>query len=387
MADSHPLRLDTEPRRILVVCMRRIGDVLLASTLVRSVRRAWPQARLEVLVNAASAVALHGNPDIDRLWVQPERAGARQTLALVRRLWRRHDLAVSALYNDRPHLWAFVASARRVGVVPPRGHAGARWKRWLSAGWCELELGDVHAVEQYLRLVDAMGIARVAEVVPPRPAAAAPQGDETGRPYAVVHPSALYRYKAWHLEGWRALTRHLIAQGLEVRLTGGPAEVERSLVRRIVDGLDAGERRHVRDLAGNLPFAALTPLIEGALVFVGPDTSVTHLAAATGTQTVALFGPSHPVAWGPWPMRYRHDADGGASPWRMKAPLQRRGNVWLIQGEGDCVPCLGEGCDKHLESHSRCLDELPAQRVIEVVDQALAEAARITAPAARPTGT
>jgi heptosyltransferase III len=41
------------------------------------------------------------------------------------------------------------------------------------------------------------------------------------------------------------------------------------------------------------------------------------------------------------------------------------------------VPCLGEGCDKHVESHSRCLDELPARRVIEVVDRALAEAARV----------
>jgi heptosyltransferase-3 len=387
VADSHPLRLDRAPRRILVVCMRRIGDVLLASTLVRSVRRAWPDARLEVLVNAGSAVALQGNPDIDRLWVQPERAGARQTLALARRLWRRYDLAVSTLYNDRPHLWAFVASARRVGVVPPRGHAGASWKRWLSAGWCELELGDVHAVEQYLRLVDAMGIARVAEVVPPRPDAE--EAVERLRPYAVVHPSPLYRYKAWHLEGWRALTRHLVARGLEVRLTGGTADAERSLVRQLIDGLDAEERRQVRDLTGSLPFAALTPLIEGARVFIGPDTSVTHLAAATGTQTVALFGPSHPVAWGPWPMRYRPNAhaDGAASPWRMKAPLQRRGNVWLIQGEGDCVPCLGEGCDKHVESHSRCLDEMPAQRVIEVVDQALAESAGITAPAARPTGT
>jgi heptosyltransferase III len=387
VARAHPLRLDRAPRRILVVCMRRIGDVLLASTLVRSVRRAWPDARLEVLVNAGSAVALEGNPDIDRLWVQPERAGARQTLALARRLWRRYDLAVSALYNDRPHLWAFVASARRVGVVPPRGQAGARWKRWLSAGWCELELGDVHAVEQYLRLVDAMGIARVTEVVPPRPDAGATTPDEPARPYAVVHPSPLYRYKAWHLEGWRALTRHLVARGLEVRLTGGPAEAERSLVRQIVEGLDAVERRHVRDLTGSLPFAALTPLIEGARVFIGPDTSVTHLAAATGTQTVALFGPSHPVAWGPWPMRHRPAAAGDASPWRMKAPLQRRGNVWLIQGEGDCVPCLGEGCDKHVGSHSDCLDELPAQRVTEVVDQALAEVARLTAPAARPTGT
>ncbi|HSN32020.1 MAG TPA: glycosyltransferase family 9 protein [Ideonella sp.] len=369
------LSLDAPPRRVLVVCMRRIGDVLLASALLRSVRRAWPQARVEVLVNAGSAAALQGNPDIDRLWVQPEHAGARATLALARQLWRRYDLAISALYNDRPHLWAFIASARRAGVVPPRGQSGARWKRWLCDAWCELELGQVHAVEQYLRLVDALGIARIGEVVPPRPDARAVAPLDAARPQAVLHPSPLYRYKAWTVAGWRDLARHLVARGFDVVLTGGPAEPERAVAREIVEGLDAGARAHTHNLVGTLPLAALTPLIEGAKVFVGPDTSVTHLAAATGTPTVALFGPSHPVAWGPWPVRW-HPDDGGESLWRMKAPLQRRGNVWLVQGEGDCVPCLGEGCDKHPGSHSRCLDELTSARVIEVVERALAEAAQ-----------
>jgi heptosyltransferase-3 len=374
-AESRRLPLRAAPRSVLVVCMRRIGDVLLASALVRSVRRAWPQARLEVLVNAGSAGALDGNPDIDRLWVQPERAGVRATLALAARLWRRYDLAISALYNDRPHLWAWVASAHRAGVVPARGRPGAWWKRRSCEAWCELELGEVHALEQYLRLVDALGIERAAEVVPPRPdTPSAPAA--SGAAYAVLHPSPLFRYKAWTLGGWRELARHLAARGLDVVLTGGPAEPERALARAIVEGLDADARSRVRDLVGTLPLAALTPLVEGARVFVGPDTSVTHLAAATGTPTVALFGPSHPVAWGPWPMHWRPDA-GETGPWRLKAPLQRRGNVWLVQGEGDCVPCLAEGCDRHPGSHARCLDELASARVIEVVEQAIDEGRRL----------
>jgi heptosyltransferase-3 len=360
------------PQRILVVVMRRLGDVLLASALVRSVRRAWPQAELHVLVNAASAAALQGNADIDRLWVQPERAGARATLRLAAALWRRYDLAVSALYNDRPHLWAFVASRHRAGVVPPRNHPGARWKRWLTSAWVELELGQLHAVEQYLRIADAIGIERVPEVVPPRRAGADTAESRDTRPYAVVHPSPLYRYKAWTIDGWRALLRHLIARGYDVRLTGGAAAPERATADAIVAGLEPGERARIADHVGTLAFAELTPLIENARLFVGPDTSVTHLAAATGTPTVALFGPSHPVAWGPWPMRY---SGRDASPWQMKAPLQRRGNVWLVQGEGDCVPCLGEGCDKHPDSRAQCLDELPAQRVIDVVEQMLSESA------------
>lgn len=366
------MALPANPQRILIVCMRRLGDALLATAPIRSVRRAWPHARLEVLVNAESAAALEGNPDIQRLWVQPERGSKRQTLRLVGALWRRFDLAVSVLYSDRPHLWTWVASANRAGVVPPHGHVGARLKRWLTQAWCELELGKVHALEQYLRIADALHIARVHEVVPPRPSRGAL--DTTERAYAVLHPSPGYAYKAWTGEGWRALVRHLIARGFAVRLTGGPAQPEFALLRTIVAGLNEDERVHVSDLGGLLSFAELTPLIERARLYVGPDTSVTHLAAATGTPTIALFGPSHPIAWGPWPMRWQGGKAG--SPWQMKAPLQRRGNVWLVQGEGGCVPCLQEGCDRHPASYARCLEDLNAARVIEVVDAVLAEADR-----------
>jgi heptosyltransferase-3 len=115
------------PRRVLVICIRRLGDVLLSTALIHSLRHAWPHARIEVLVNAASAPALVGNPDIDDVVVQPEKPGLWVLLRLVMRLLRSYDLAVCTLYNDRPHLYALVASSRRVTVVPPLTAPGARW--------------------------------------------------------------------------------------------------------------------------------------------------------------------------------------------------------------------------------------------------------------------
>ena len=53
---------------------------------------------------------------------------------------------------------------------------------------------------------------------------------------------------------------------------------------------------------GILTWAELAGLIAAAKVYVGPDTSVTHLAAATGAMTVALYGPTDPRRWGPWPL-------------------------------------------------------------------------------------
>jgi len=359
------------PARILLVVTRRLGDVLLATALIRSVRRAWPQARLEVLVNAGSASVLDGNPDIDRLWVQPERARAGDLWRLARALFRRYDLAISALYNDRPHLWALIASKRRAGVVPPDGHPGARWKRWSMSASTPL-VADIHAVEQYLRVADALGITRVPEVVPPRraDAPALPAGG-----HAVLHPMPRFRYKEWTPAGWQALARALIQDGLTVVFTGDGAR-DRGCIDTIVAGLAPHEQGRTQVVVDQ-PLAALTPLLETARVFVGPDTSVTHLAAAARTPTLALFGPSSPIAWGPWPSGA---TPAGASPWQMKSPLQRYGTVWLMQGEGPCVPCLGEGCDKHHDSVARCLEELSPERVIAQVRAILADPGVAAAP-------
>lgn len=372
------MKLPRPPRRVLVICLRRLGDVLLSTALIRSLRRAWPEARLEVLVYASSAAALQGNPDIDALVVQPESPGLAESLQLAWRLARRYDLAVSTLYNDRPFLYALLASGTRVSVVPPATEPGAGWKRALCSASVLLDLKRVHAVEQYLRLADALEIPRVTEVVPPRPAdasslIAALGADWADAPYAVVHPSALYRYKGWTVEGWQAAIEHLLDRGLRVRLSGGPAEPERALAAQLLQRLQPARRDRVDDLTGRLPFAALTLLIAQARVFIGPDTSVTHLAAATGAPVVSLFGPSHPVAWGPWPLAW---SGTGASPWVKKAALQQHGNVWLLQGEGDCVPCLQEGCERHLESRADCLDQLPIGRVTAALDAALGDAAR-----------
>jgi len=149
--------------------------------------------------------------------------------------------------------------------------------------------------------------------------------------------------------------------------TGGPEASER-------DYLDAvwATRPEVARLDGALSWSALAALLGDATVYVGPDTAVTHLAAATGAPTVALYGPTDPRLWGPWPV-------GGVDPpWDAAGTIQRRGNVWVVQNPLPCLPCEKLGCEGHLDSYSRCLDELSAAAVLTAVDQALG---RIAEPA------
>jgi heptosyltransferase III len=99
--------------RILVITLRRLGDVLLTTPLIRSIRRSFPHAVLHALVFRGSDAILAGNPDIDRIITMPERPSVAETLVLLRALFRRYHLAVCTQPGDRPTFFAMVAGRRR----------------------------------------------------------------------------------------------------------------------------------------------------------------------------------------------------------------------------------------------------------------------------------
>jgi heptosyltransferase-3 len=268
-------------------------------------------------------------------------------------VWRRYDLAVTTQAGDRPTFLAAIAGRRRAGPVEDR--LIGRIKQLVLDRHVPMGEG-VHRVDDVLSLARILGIAPVAEVICPR---AAPRPDLIpSKPYAVIHAAPMFRYKQWHADGWRAVASHLAGQGLAVVATGGPGEAE----RRYLD--DIWKDMEVLRLDGKITWPELTAALAGARVFVGPDTSVTHLAAATGCPTVALYGPTDPRLWGPWP------ASGLCAPWDAAATSQQRGNVWLVQNPLPCQPCQHEGCLRRLDSYSRCLDELSDQNVIVALNSA-----------------
>ena len=118
-----------ERPRILVITMRRLGDTLLTTPLVRMLRRGFPQATIDMLVFSGNELILSGNPDINNILKVSQRASVMETVALAGRLLRRYDLAISTQAGDRPTFFAMLAGRRRIGLVPRRGETGAWWKR------------------------------------------------------------------------------------------------------------------------------------------------------------------------------------------------------------------------------------------------------------------
>ncbi|HVS26948.1 MAG TPA: glycosyltransferase family 9 protein [Burkholderiales bacterium] len=365
----------TAPRRVLVVITRRIGDVLLATPLIRSLKRAWPQAQIDVLVFAGTEEVISANPDIQSVITIAERPDLWTHLKLVAHLLRRYDLAFSCLPGDRPTLYAWLAGKKRVGLL--EADAKNRWKQRLLNQWTSFDNLNTHTVLMHLKLAELLNISKHYEVLVSWSDTTAAYIDALflssqapNQRLAVLHLYPKFNYKMWHAQGWSELSRWLAKQGLRIVLTGSAAPEELDYIEKILPLLP----QDTLNLAGRLNLEQSSCLLSRAAIYVGPDTVVTHIAAALSVPTVALYGPTNPVKWGPWPKGHNKDSN----PWK-RLGSQRVGNVMLVQGTEPCVPCLLEGCDRHIASFSDCLQELKTDKVIAAAESLLKQYAAAVA--------
>ena len=363
-------RREQDIRRVLIIVTRQIGDVLLTTPLLQAARERWPQARIDVLAFAGTAGMLHGNPHLDRLLEYPARLGWRGLRSLVRRLWRQYDLALVADPGDRAHLLGWIAAPRRSGVIP--AHGASNWLKRLalehvvvSAG----DLGSVHvtAERQALLAPWAHGSMPPAQVVPPPARDLPPPLRELVKPGAVVvHAPSMWPYKQWPVEHFAQLIAALLAQGRQVVLTGSGGGRDQECIAPL---RALGRPPQLLDASGQLNFNELAGLLRQAALYIGPDTSVSHLAAATGVPVIAIFGPTNPLRWAPWPAKPQAQALFARS-----AAVQQAGNVTLLQGTQACVPCGRAGCEDHRQSRSDCLQSITPQQVLAQAERILSKA-------------
>ncbi|MHB8346979.1 MAG: glycosyltransferase family 9 protein [Acidiferrobacterales bacterium] len=357
------------PKSILVIVTQRIGDVLLTTPLIRSLRHAWPEARIDVLVFENTEGILNGNPDINRVLTAPVRRHFWNHLRFLVRLFRKYDLAMTTQTGDRPTLYAWVSGKQRVGLRTPRKKE--QWKTRLLTRTIGFDHLNTHTVLINLAIADLLEIPRCPEVVvswvaeDEKAIDATLPFDSRHQAFAFLHAYPKFNYKMWSQQGWIELAHWLRSQGLRTVLSCGNDPEELVYVR----ALAAEFPIDTVNLDGKYGLGQVACLLKRAKLYVGPDTVVTHMAAALGTPTIGLFGPSNPVRWGPWPALYRDTR----SPYSMHGS-QQVGNVFLLQGAGECVPCMEEGCEHHIRSYSNCLQNLQSTTVIDAARHLLAKA-------------
>lgn len=370
----HPV-LEQLPRRVLIIATQQLGDVLLTTPLIGAIRARWPQAHLAILGFAGTLTLLQGNPDIDERIEVRRGDGLGAKLRLLRRLWRRYDLALVTQGGDRPALYGWIAARRRSSVAPEAGTGhGSWWKQRIASHRVVADRNRHTVLEKLLLIAPWVELDQLTSVSARPPAAVALPADlqQALRPgYLVVHAPSMWRYKQWPVAHFRTLVGALLERGHQVVLTGSSAARDQEIVGQLRDLAPAPA---LLDASQGISLPQVATLLAGARAYVGPDTSVTHLAAAVGTPVITLFGPTRPTAWGPWPQGH-----AATQPWALRGAeperVQAAGRVILIQGPSrpgdDCVPCGRAGCDDHRDSRSECLEGLPPARVLRQLDTLL----------------
>ena len=363
MKESYlPDAIDTDRvQRALVIKLRHHGDVLLTSPVFNVLAEQIPGIEVDALVYADTAPMLEKHPAIaqvhviDRSW---KRQGMKTQWQYERRLMnelrRRHyDLIIQLTEHSR--------GARLVRRLKPRYSVARRYRDKRGHWWrnsfshtYSIPKKPRHTVEVHLDALRRLGIYPDVEhrrltIVPG--VAAEAKADELleqqrleANKFLLVHPTSRWLFKGWSRQGFAEVLDALHAAGHRLILTSAPDAREMEIARQII----ALSEAPVVDLSGRLSLKELAALIDRASCFIGLDSVPMHIAAATGTPCVALFGPSDEQAWGPWMVPHR-----------------------VIVQNYSCRPCGLDGCGN--SKVSDCLMAIDSGRVISAVNELLTD--------------
>ncbi len=340
---------DTSP--ILIVPYMWIGDFVRGHTVVRVLKQRWPNRPVDLLTTSLCAPLVDYMPGV--------RAGLvcdlpRSRLALATQ-W-----ALAAQFRERgyrtalilPRTWKAALAPALAGIPERIGFVGeARFGLLNSWRWGEKALPRFIDKNAALALPDGAPVPPewpVPELrVPAADAARWRQANGLGvGPAIALAPGSVGAAKRWTY--YPEAARLLAERGLDVWVVGGPGE--KTLAAEIVA---AGGNR-VRDLTGTDLRNGILAMAAARLA-ISNDSGLMHIAAALGTPTMGIFGPTSPYHWAP--------LNG------LAATVQTRTHV-------PCQPCHRPVC--RMNDH-RCMRDIPAADVAGIAARLLAEA---DAPAA-----
>ena len=300
-----------ECTRALVVKMRHHGDVLLAAPVLRVLKAANPKLEVDALVYEDTAPMFEGHPALSRLFTVGRNWRNRSFLSRLAPEWhllsslreRRYDLLVHLTEHPRGAWLARILRPRH-SVAPIVPHRGRFWRKSFTHTYPVVGFGRRHQVEINLDALRRIGIQPAPEerkvtFVPGAQAEAKARALVPEEGFIHMHPGSRWRFKCWPAEQNAALIDRLSGDGHRIVLTGAPDEAD--FIERIL----ALTRARPLNLAGQLTIKELGALIARARLFIGVDSMPMHVAAALGTPTVALFGPSGDREWGPWNVPFR----------------------------------------------------------------------------------
>jgi lipopolysaccharide heptosyltransferase II len=303
------------PRHILVIRMDLIGDLTLSLTVVRLLKRTYPDAEIDLLATPASAPIATADPDLaeiitydPNIWRRPQallrRKNWQEAKALRRCLQARHyDLAIS-VFGPWAAILAVLSSAQRRLGFGKESYPGFMTDNVPGRHWDKRD--HKHEVDYCLDLARAAGATiepgdRVPQLFVDSQASQQveellqQEGWRAEKPLIACHVSSNNgQSKRWPIPYWATLMDRLIRDdAANVVLTGAPGDLP--LIERIT------QRMHERPIimAGKTSLPQLAALLQKADLLITGDSGPMHIGAAVGTPLIAIHGPTDPALSGP----------------------------------------------------------------------------------------
>lgn len=263
--------------RVLFITSTRIGDAVLSTGVIDHLMRAHPDARFTIAVGRVAEGVFRRMPALDRL------------IPIEKKRFGLHWFG----------LWSQVAFRRWDLVVDLRGSAIA----WLLLAKRRAVMrGGRRPGHRLLHIAQTLGISPAPRPVAwfgPAEAAKAESLLPPGGPVLALGPTANWVRKVWPPDRFLTLARLLTGpggalEGARIAVLGGPGAQERDMAAPVLAGLPSAI-----DLVGTLDLPEAAAVLARCALFVGNDSGLMHLSAATGTPTVGLFGPTPASEYAP----------------------------------------------------------------------------------------
>jgi len=283
--------------------MRYIGDVVLTTPLLKTLKTGLPGIQTHMLVSRGTEAVLSSHPHADRvLCFDSEKAENIRYAAnfIIRLRKEKYDAVIDLTGNDRSALFTRVSGARvRIG------YAGENRLRENLAYNLQIQavLGSIHTVDHHLKAAEIFGLH--AEDIHPFIAVTSDQrlrvnsllsarGINPSESFAIIHPGARRPYKSWPPERFARIGDYVIrTYGLHLLVSG--SREEETVCAAIAEKM----REKALNLAGQVPLSDLPALISKSRCLIGNDSAPIHISTAVSTPVIALFGPTDGKIWGP----------------------------------------------------------------------------------------
>ena len=288
------------PVKILLIQLKRIGDLILTTPAIAALRDKFPDAAISLVVSSAVKELLPAIGGIDKVFeVRGKTDDALDWLALS---LGKFDYCLDFTRNDRSSFLTFLSGAReRITADHPLLRTKLRARSYNQ--FVDAPVGSLHTVDYHLALLKALGIedaSREIRLELPQPvvtrAADLLQDAGIDREFVCFHPGSARAEKFWEPNRWaKVIDQCALETGVNCVLTGGRSTMEQAQIAAI----KAATRSAVIDLSGKTNLLTLAALVRQARLLVTVDSAPMHFAAAWDTPQIVLFGPTNPFHWHP----------------------------------------------------------------------------------------